>query len=118
MTVPDAAYPCAACGHLVFAEPPGSYAVCDACGWEDDHVQLRFPGSPVGANGVSLFEYQRTVAPARLAANAERVRGLRRAAGWRPLRDDEARTDAGAPTSGREYFEAVGGDAPRYYWEA
>jgi hypothetical protein len=51
-------YPCPCCGHLVFAEPPGSYDICPICFWEDDPVQLKFP-SIWGANKQSLIEAQR-----------------------------------------------------------
>lgn len=49
---------CPCCGYVVFDEPPGSYAICPICFWEDDHVQLRFPTLAGGANKVSLIESQ------------------------------------------------------------
>jgi hypothetical protein len=52
-------YPCPCCGHLVFKEPPGSYAICHICFWEDDHVQLRFPTLEGGANKLSLIQAQK-----------------------------------------------------------
>ncbi len=51
-------YPCPCCGHLVFAEGPGSYDICEICFWEDDNVQLRWPTMDGGANAVSLVEGQ------------------------------------------------------------
>jgi len=39
-------------------EPPGSYAICPVCFWEDDQVQLRWPDWPGGANKPSLIEAQ------------------------------------------------------------
>ena len=50
-------YPCPSCGYLVFGEPPGSYATCPFCWWEDDLVQLNYPDS-TGANTLSLIAYQ------------------------------------------------------------
>ena len=37
-----AEYPCPCCGYLMFNEEPGSYDICEVCGWEDDLSQLRF----------------------------------------------------------------------------
>ncbi|MEU0704513.1 CPCC family cysteine-rich protein [Streptomyces bacillaris] len=51
-------YPCPCCGHLVHEVPPGSFQICPVCGWEDDLVQLRWPGVS-GANRRSLVEAQR-----------------------------------------------------------
>lgn len=52
-------HPCPCCGYLVFAEAPGSYEICPICCWEDDLLQLRFPGRAGGANKVSLIDAQR-----------------------------------------------------------
>lgn len=57
-----ASYPCPCCGHLTFAEPPGSYEICPVCFWEDDQVQLRWPDYSGGANKPSLIRAQRTFA--------------------------------------------------------
>lgn len=43
---------------MVHDEPPGSYVICDYCGWEYDIVQLVFPDDDGGPNHVSLFEAQ------------------------------------------------------------
>jgi hypothetical protein len=59
---PSQLYPCPCCGYLVFDEPPGSYAICPICFWEDDLPQLRFVGMTGGANGVSLIEAQQNYA--------------------------------------------------------
>ncbi len=48
-------YACPCCGFLTLAqEPPGTYAVCPVCWWEDDDVQFRDPSYSSGANMVSL----------------------------------------------------------------
>ena len=86
-----AAFPCPCCGHLVFAEPPGSYDICPVCFWEDDIVQLRWPDMAGGANGPSLVEGQRNYQ--RLGAMEARfMDNVRRASpeeamdiGWRPV---------------------------------
>ena len=111
-------YPCVACGFLVFPEPLGSYAICPICGWEDDHVQARFPASPIGANHLSLYEYQRTVALEQAPLSVVLLSGFQRMPGWRPLRNDEVRPLADQPQNGRAYFEAAVEDNPLYYWEA
>ncbi len=82
-------YPCAACGYLTFVEPPGSYDICDVCGWEDDALQLEFATSLAGgANGITLTDAQVAFAKAadRLArkhAGATVPRG--RDSTWRPI---------------------------------
>jgi hypothetical protein len=52
-------FPCPSCGFEVFSEPPGSFEICEICGWEDDHVQLRFPALAGGANKLSLHSAAR-----------------------------------------------------------
>ncbi|MDJ1135119.1 CPCC family cysteine-rich protein [Streptomyces iconiensis] len=50
-------YPCPCCGRLVYEAPPGSFQICPVCGWEDDLVQLRWPGAS-GTNRRPLMEAQ------------------------------------------------------------
>ena len=57
----DPPFPCPVCGHLVFADPPGSHDLCPICAWEDDVSQLRF-AETTGANRVSLLQAQRNYA--------------------------------------------------------
>jgi hypothetical protein len=86
-----APYPCPCCGHLVFAEPPGSYDICKVCFWEDDIVMLRWPTAGGGANHASLVEAQGNYAE--FGAAERRVQGFVRPAtedepiedGWRPI---------------------------------
>lgn len=48
-------YPCPCCGFRTLQEPPpGTFAVCPVCWWEDDDVQARLPDFAGGANAVSL----------------------------------------------------------------
>lgn len=48
-------YPCPCCGFLTLGQkPPGTYAICPVCWWEDDDVQARDPDYAGGANRLSL----------------------------------------------------------------
>ena len=48
-------FACPCCEYLTFEEePPGTFAVCPVCFWEDDDVQFRDPAYVGGANSVSL----------------------------------------------------------------
>jgi len=48
-------YKCPVCGNSTLTEkPPGTYAICTVCGWEDDPVQYNEPDYQGGANKVSL----------------------------------------------------------------
>jgi hypothetical protein len=50
-------YPCPCCDDLTLQEPPpGTFAICKVCRWEDDRVQFRDPDYRGGANRVSLRE--------------------------------------------------------------
>ncbi|MCC6999332.1 MAG: hypothetical protein IT370_32265 [Deltaproteobacteria bacterium] len=49
------AYPCPCCDYSTLPEPPpGTFAICPICGWEDDNVQFDDPTSDGGANPISL----------------------------------------------------------------
>ena len=48
-------HPCPCCGYLTLpAPPPGTYAHCEVCWWEDDPVQFADPDYEGGANAPSL----------------------------------------------------------------
>lgn len=50
-------YPCPCCGYLTLGEePPGTFAVCPVCAWEDDNVQYHDHEYEGGANAVSLSQ--------------------------------------------------------------
>ena len=52
---PDEGFPCPCCGHLTLDEPPpGTYLICDVCGWEDDPIQFNDIDFEGGANEISL----------------------------------------------------------------
>jgi hypothetical protein len=107
-------FPCPSCGFEVFSGPPGSYEIRELCGWEEDHVQLRFPAMRGGANKSSLAENQLRALAAYpiFVALAE---GFRRCDQWRPLLEIEI-VSPQSPSSGVEYFNAAAGEAPPYYW--
>ncbi len=53
--IPGQRYPCPCCGNLTLAEePPGTFAMCAVCWWEDDPLQHADPRRERGANGPSL----------------------------------------------------------------
>ena len=112
-----AVYPCPTCGYLTFAEPPGSYDICDVCGWEDDALQLEFATTLAGgANALTLADAQ--------AAFATRVERLTRARpgatiprdrepSWRPVDPAHDRF----PQWGEEHpRRAPASDERLYYW--
>lgn len=50
-------YACPCCGFLTLnQEPPGTFAFCEVCWWEDDPVQFADRDYEGGANGPSLTE--------------------------------------------------------------
>lgn len=68
-------------------EPPGSFEICDVCGWEDDHVQLAHPLMGGGANRESLVEAQ-TAAVQRFPLDVTSASGIARDPQWRPVSAD------------------------------
>ena len=53
----ESRYACACCGFLTLtltAKPPGTFAICPVCFWEDDDAQFKDPTYEGGANQVSL----------------------------------------------------------------
>jgi hypothetical protein len=71
-------YPCPCCSYLTLPEPPpGTYAICPVCGWEDDPVQFEDPEYSGGANHISLSEARENVL--RIGAVAEEMKSHVRA---------------------------------------
>ncbi len=53
-------YTCPCCGYKTLPqEPPGTYALCPICDWEDDGVQFEDPDYEGGANFYSLRHEQK-----------------------------------------------------------
>jgi hypothetical protein len=98
------------------SEPPGSYNICDVCGWEDDHVQLVNPRMGGGANRESLVEAQ-AAALQRFPIEMQMAEGFERDRTWRPLREDEQLPRIVTPHSGVKYFQASAADSVGYYWK-
>jgi hypothetical protein len=107
-------FPCAACGFVVFFSPGGGYEVCPVCDWEDDEIQLRFPGLAVGANQKCLYDHQGDFL-SRVPPEITEYGGRSRDLEWRPLKVDERTVPSEGPQSGREYFDSLTGSVP-YYW--
>jgi hypothetical protein len=70
-----------------------------------------------GANGDSLFEHQQKWIKA-LPLSVKEAKGYRRDEWWRPLTPAECREMEGMPQSGREYFDRIDAEEPKYYWRA
>jgi hypothetical protein len=52
-------WPCPCCAQrTLHEEPPGTFEICPACGWEDDNVQFNDPTFRGGANELSLLEHR------------------------------------------------------------
>src|SRR5207253_1215864 len=102
-------WPCPVCGYLVFAEPPGSFSICEVCNWEDDNVQIRHPRMRGGANGGSIFDYQKS------SDQWKPSPSLMRDSGWRLLAPDEAPLPTGEEGIVDYTLNYYGGRSP-YYW--
>ena len=74
---PEFACPC--CQFVtLYRQPPGTYAICRVCGWEDDPLQFSNPDYEEGPNKVSLIRRARTsAATASLTFADRRARGRR-----------------------------------------
>ncbi|MHC4744192.1 MAG: CPCC family cysteine-rich protein [Planctomycetota bacterium] len=106
-------YTCPCCGFFVFSEPAGSYEICPICGWEDDAVQLRFPGMSGGANSESLYESQaRTLED--YPIDVMEAEGIARDPEWRPLKTSEVIEFGDQP---EQPFDSSVDDSAKYYWK-
>lgn len=111
----QAPFPCPCCGYFVFVEQPGSYDICDVCGWEDDLSQLRFV-TRGGANE-PLVDCQRAFAQPKdweRHPYSPEERGFVRDPDWRPL--DLDRDEVEVPSSGRAYGTTYADDRTAYYY--
>jgi hypothetical protein len=113
-------YPCPCCGYLTFAEPPGSYDICEICYWEDDALQLEFATTLAGgANSMTLEEAQRAYtefvakAPSRTQHTRPPAPLDRRDPEWRPI--DRSRDDF-ADWALSEANRVPEVDERLYYW--
>jgi hypothetical protein len=115
-------YPCPCCGYLTFSEPPGSYDICDICGWEDDEYQLDDPEAPSGANGVSLVQAQRNYSGCGVSDPAIR-KTVRKSTqedlrddGWRLFEDSDYICSVRGETHGFRHENRSANGACLYYW--
>jgi hypothetical protein len=109
-------FPCPACGHLVFAEPPGSDDICLVCLWEDDLTQLRWPELAGGKNAISLADAQRNVLSVG-AIEARFTSDVRPATEAEPLDPSWRPIDASDPFEGPDDSAPWPEDATQlYYW--
>lgn len=104
----------------MFAEPPGSYDICEICFWEDDAVQLEYATTLAGgANGITLeqaqLSYLAFAAEARGGTEHTRLPtpGDRRDAEWRPI-DRSIDDFADFPAPRHERVPEL--DERLYYW--
>ncbi|MFC1879455.1 CPCC family cysteine-rich protein [Chloroflexota bacterium] len=110
-------FPCPCCGFMVFDEPAGCFEICGICNWQDDPVQLEYPGMHSGANRASLKECQDRILiifPLKIMQHE----GIKRDIHWRPLRVEECIIQNKNKGSGINYFNAViENDPPSVYWK-
>lgn len=110
-------YTCPACGFKVFDDEPGSYSVCIICNWQDDHVQLVYPGMSYGSNEQSLYEYQSNVIYT-LPLEITEYKGYKRDENWRPLNINECIIPADVLKDGTDSFHCLKDTVIEYYWNA
>ena len=100
-------FACPACGYRMWESPFGCYEICAVCGWEDDAVQRVYPFNPVGANHISLYDFQQEVRQREVEGNLL-SEGYEIDPNWRWLaEEDRAFLSSGAPRTGKEYFYAI-----------
>ncbi len=92
---------------MVFVGPPGTLKSCPVCDWRDDAAQLEFATTLAeGANGLTLFEAQRSGAPP--------APGVERDEEWRPI---DMAVDEFEDVHEPDARRAPPGDATvLYYW--
>ncbi len=111
-------YTCPCCGFKVFDEPPGSYEICEVCGWEDDAVQLANPCTGGGANGESLTEAQGKFQRTPEVDLAEILSGgIERDRKWRPVNPKERQIfEAEVKNSGSNWPNKAVYELAQTYW--
>lgn len=96
---------------MTFANFPGSYEICQICGWEDDPIQMLNPWYAGGANITSLLEEQKKALT--LVKESKKIETFVRDTKWRPV-NDEDKPRARSPI---DLSEAEYGDLRAwYYW--
>lgn len=106
---PEIEWPFPVCGHDSFGEPPGSYAICPVCGWEDAPIQVLHPRMRGGANSGSIFDHQQE------SPSWNHPNNLPRDPDWRLLKPNEAALPNGEIGSVDYTLDHYLGKSP-YYW--
>jgi len=104
-------WPCPVCGYHVFGNAPGSFEICDVCGWEDDAIQIRHPRMRGGANGGSIYDFQQRHEAWRAPSDVSRDPG------FRLLGPGEAALPSGQEGEVDYRLEYYHGAEP-YYWRS
>jgi hypothetical protein len=111
----DKRFTCPSCGFETLHEPTGgTYDICKICGWEDDPVQLNYPGLCVGANKESLIECQKNILKV-VPVETKEYKGYKRDAKWRPLKEEEVIIPGKKNYKGIDYFHDSD-KTPTLYW--
>lgn len=77
-------YTCPCCGYRTLEQPPpGTYAICVLCDWEDDAVQYEDVDYAGGANTLSLRTAQRNFQHRELGCAQQHL--YKKDKAWRPL---------------------------------
>jgi hypothetical protein len=104
----------------MFAEPPGSYDICEICFWEDDALQLELATTLAGgANFMTLVDAQRSFSliGAKGANRSAHTRAPgandRRDPQWRPI---DLLTDRFPDWAAAAPVRAPAVDETLYYW--
>lgn len=108
-------YTCPCCGFKTL-DDPFSYDICEVCYWEDDPTQLEYPALELGPNDGSLCEEQAKILKA-ISVTIKEYKGFSRDDEWRPIHSDECITPSKPHKNGLDYFNLIGEEQLKYYWE-
>jgi hypothetical protein len=109
-------YTCPVCGFLTFNRPPGSYEICNVCGWEDDGVLLANPCTGGGANRESLVEAQRGTLK-EYPPFVKETDGFSRDLSWRPMTESEIEYFLKVSDGGTRWGQGCITYPKDYYWK-
>jgi Cysteine-rich CPCC len=116
-------FPCPCCGFLTLAEePPGTFEICEVCGWEDDAVQFHDHAYEGGANHSLSLDQARTNYAETGSSRMDRRSRVREPdpEEWPPVSADAilaARRTMLGPVLSWLRGEQTFGKLPRVYWD-